>query len=412
MTKRIKIGKTAVDALEPGEKLYFVWDKAIPGFGVRVNPRTNKSPNGKKVYIFQYRNRGGATRRYKIGTHGALTADEARKLALQYSAGVERGEDPQDEKLKRRREMTLAQLCDEYITKAEAGSPEIRGKGGRPKKASTMKTDRIRIETVIKPVLGSRKLSDIGMKDVSDFVETVTKGKRLGGSAKGGPGAAARTKGLLSGILTYAVRQQLIDKNPAHGVAVDKGKKTSKLVMTPENYQAMGKALDESEISPYLRNMILLLAFTGCRRQEIVGLKWDEVNREDRRLDLADSKEGASQRMLSQRALDVLDEIDPVEGSKYVFPAPKGGDGAFTGFQKAIERFTERAGLPREIRSHALRHGFSSVAAELGYSQDIVGVLIGHSSNTTTSRYIHFLDKSLLAVADQTADTIFERMFA
>ena len=72
-----KMTKRSVEGLELHEKEYFVWDREISGFGVRVYP------SGRKTYLVQYRS-SGRTRRRTIGQHGVLTAiearDEARKL--------------------------------------------------------------------------------------------------------------------------------------------------------------------------------------------------------------------------------------------------------------------------------------------------------------------------------------------
>ncbi|MDG1470152.1 MAG: Arm DNA-binding domain-containing protein, partial [Ascidiaceihabitans sp.] len=70
----MKLTKRAVEALEIDGKDYFVWDSDVGGFGLRVYP------SGKKKYLIQYRN-GKRTRRYTIGSHGVLTADEARQEA-------------------------------------------------------------------------------------------------------------------------------------------------------------------------------------------------------------------------------------------------------------------------------------------------------------------------------------------
>jgi integrase len=66
--------------------------------------------------------------------------------------------------------------------------------------------------------------------------------------------------------------------------------------------------------------------------------------------------------------------------------------------------------LPPEITAHTLRHGFASVAADLGYSEPTIAALIGHRARSVTSRYIRHADSVLLAAADALANRIIELM--
>ena len=87
---RGKITKRAVDALVPASSDQFLWDQNLKGFGLKVTPA------GTKVYIFQYR-RGGRnfpTQRVKIGLHGRLTPEAARKEATRLSGTIAAGNDP------------------------------------------------------------------------------------------------------------------------------------------------------------------------------------------------------------------------------------------------------------------------------------------------------------------------------
>lgn len=62
----MRISKRTVDAAAPALRPHFLWDDALPGFGVVVHP------TGRKVYVVQYRNRHGRTRRLALGAHGVL----------------------------------------------------------------------------------------------------------------------------------------------------------------------------------------------------------------------------------------------------------------------------------------------------------------------------------------------------
>ena len=207
-----KLTKRFVEAVKPGPKGTAVWDDEVTGFGLRVYP------SGKRSYIVQYRARGRC-RRYTIGRHGIWTPEMARREAKALLGNVARGNDPAEEREEDRRALTVKQLCEQYIEDMEAGL--IMGKGGRPKRASTIEIDVGRIRRHIIPLLGTRRVRDITKPDMNNLMKDIIAGKtrvvmkteKLRGKAivRGGRGTAIRTIGLLGGIFSYAVESGVID---------------------------------------------------------------------------------------------------------------------------------------------------------------------------------------------------------
>ena len=213
-----KITKRAVDALQSASgRDVFVWDSELRGFGVRVKP------SGVRTFLIQYRNVEGRTRRLVLGQYGALTPENARDLAREKLAGVAKGEDPSAERHAVRAGMSVSEVCDWYLEEAEAG--RILGRNRRPIKASTLKMDRSRIETHIKPLLGARLVSGLTLRDIEGMQADIAAGKSArgrkagrGGKSTGGSGVASRTVGTLRGLLGHAARLKIVGKNPAEGV--------------------------------------------------------------------------------------------------------------------------------------------------------------------------------------------------
>jgi len=215
----VKITKRVVDAAEVREKDYVIWDDELPGFGLRV------FTSGKRSYVVQYRVRG-RSRRYTIGLHGVWAPETARQEAKVQFGRVAAGDDPVEDRQLNHRAITLKELCTRYLADLQAGL--ILGKGGRPKKASTIVTDTGRIERHIIPLIGTRRVKDLTKTDINKVLKDIMAGKtrvsvktkKLRGKAivRGGAGTATRTVGLLGGILTYAVEAGIIESNPAHGV--------------------------------------------------------------------------------------------------------------------------------------------------------------------------------------------------
>lgn len=413
--RRHRLTRRVVEAAEipPERKPYFLWDDEVRGFGVRI------FASGQRIFYIDYRARdAGRRRRMPIGAFGPLTCEEARRLAKATLGSVEWGEDPALERKTRRSSLTVAALCDRYLEAVEAG--QIIGKGGKPKKTSTVYIDRGRIARHIKPLIGARLVIDLTTPDIARFQRDVIAGKsravikteRKRGKAvvEGGAGTARRTIGLLGGILSFALEEGIIDRNPARGVkrSAD-GVRTRRL--TPDEYRALGVALDAAEddgASWQAVAGVKLLALTGCRLGEIQKLKWSEVDEARGCLSLEDSKQGASTRPAGHAVFDVLNELPRLDDEGYVLPRLR-GVGPFTGLGKAMTYIAELAKL-EGVTAHTLRHSLSSTAADMGMSQPTIGALLGHAKSGVTSRYIHQLDAVLVAAADRVAAEITRQM--
>jgi hypothetical protein len=91
--------KRFVESAQPGPTPIILWDDQLAGFGVKI------LPNGRRRYIIKYRVGGGRAARqrwYLAGTHGQITCEQAREIAVQVLAAVAKGEDPQGERAKYR----------------------------------------------------------------------------------------------------------------------------------------------------------------------------------------------------------------------------------------------------------------------------------------------------------------------
>jgi integrase len=319
----------------------------------------------------------------------------------------------------RRQAATVAELCDLYIADAEAGRLLTRRKVA--KKASTLGTDRGRIDRHIKPLLGQRKVAAVTCEDIDQFMHDVADGKtatRMKTSkergltrVRGGKGTASRTIGLLGAIFTYAVRNRMRSDNPVRGVMrFADGKRDRRL--NEEEYKALGEALRRAEaqhIWPATIAAARFLAVTGWRSGEAMGLRWADIDLARRTATLPDTKTGRSIRPLSKIACDVLQGFKLISDGHLVFPAMRGGV-LVKGFWKQWGKIAALGDLSAEITPHTLRHSFASVAADLGYSEPTIAALIGHKGQTVTSRYVHAADAVLLAAADAVANRTAELM--
>src|SRR5262249_17900856 len=298
---KMKLTKRTIDAIKPDGQDRVFWDAELRGFGLRAKP------GGLKSFLIQFRSRQGRTRRLTAGPCGRPSPDEARPEARPRLSEEERGLEPVERRLEEKHAITIGELSCEYLGKAETGL--IIGRKGLPKKASTLENDRGRIARHIIPLLGKKPLKDLTSADVKRFLEAVMSGKTAAvvktkphGLARvtGGTGAAARAVGLLGGMLTYARGVGYIEHNPAHGIRSTPDKRRS-FRLAPEGHRALGKAIEAAERKGehwQATAAIRLIAVTGCRRSEILHLKWSEVDLANSCLRFGDTKTGVSIRPL------------------------------------------------------------------------------------------------------------------
>jgi integrase len=362
-----------------------------------------------KSYLVQYRNAEGRTRRLVLGQHGTLTPEVARDLARKKLTAVAAGEDPSADRHAARAGMTLAEVCDWYLKEAEAG--RLLGRNRRPIKASTLHMDRSRIETHIKPLLGSRTVSGLTLRDVEGMQADIAAGKSArgrkgrGGRATGGAGVASRTIGTLRGLLGHAARLKIIGGNPAEGVRQLAGERRQRRLSEDEIChlgQVMRQAGAEGEHPTGLAAVRLML-LTGFRRMEALGLERRWFRRKEHCIRFPDTKSGPQVRVLGEAAMDCIEATPARDDSPFVFPTDW-GDGHFIGVVGVLHRLCVKAKLD-DVTPHTLRHTFASVAGDLGFSELTIAGLLGHSARGVTQRYVH-LDRALVVAADQVAAEI------
>jgi len=389
------LSKESVDAAEPAAARYIVWDEALAGFGLRVEP------SGRKTYVIRYRaggGRRGALRQFKLGTHGKLTPDQARRAAKTKLAQVQLGGDPQRDLGLDRERLTVSELCELYLREGADG-----------KKESTLKLDRIRIKRHILPRLGRLLVPEVSAADIQRLVRDVAAGRIKGEATphtRGGPGAAARTAGLLGGIFTFAVRRGLRPDNPLRLVTRPQDRRRERFLSSKE-LAVLGDTLTvvaATGAQPGHIAIIRILALTGARKNEIARLKWAELDEGSSSLKLGDSKTGQKRIPLGAAALQLL--VDwPKSDSPWVFPDPRDPKLPLRGLDWFWVSLRKRAGL-EDVRIHDLRHSFASAGLASGQGLPLIGKLLGHAHHGSTARYAHLADDPVREAADRIAAQI------
>jgi integrase len=419
------VDKKAVHDPENGVAASFFFDPDLRGFGLKVTPA------GHKSYFVQYRNGKGRKAekvRHVIGEHGApWTPDTAREEADRILAKAKLGESTVHAAREDKAALTVAELCEQYLRAAEAGVPMKRGSKLRVKKAITVRYDRGRIARHIVPLLGKKAVTKITGVDIRKFVDdlilgktaveeerTETNGVRKQGRLKveGGPGAARRALELLGGIFEYGKDRGLCADNPVRGVAKPASKGKDRWLNADE-FKRLGRALAAAEtdgINQKWIDAIKLAAFTGARRKDIQALEWADVDIDGQTLRLGDSKIGKNMRPLGKAAADILRRRAAKKASDvFVFPADRGSDRPMDGINGAFKKILKGAGI-NDVSPHTLRHTLCTHANDMGFSEPVIAAIVGHKRHTTTSRYTHHIDRTLITAADKISDRIARMM--
>ena len=147
-------------------------------------------------------------------------------------------------------------------------------------------------------------------------------------------------------------------------------------------------------------DIIRLLLLTGCRRSEILRVRWSEVDRD--RLVLADGNTGPRIVPLNTPARRIL-ERRPRGRSPFVFPSPRDSAQPRSRNLAFWNRARREAGI-EYVRLHDLRHTHASHAVMNGVP--VVARLLGHSDVRTTLRYAHHGDREFAAAAERVGQAI------
>jgi integrase len=250
----MKLDKATVAALKlpPGRGELFVWDDDLPGFGVRLR--------GAGVrWIVQYRV-GAQQRRESLGDVRKVTLHAARKIARQRFAQAELGTDPAAEKARARvaaaaTKLTLEKVAESYLA-VKAGVV-------RP---ATHDQTRLHLTNHWR-VLAGRPLDSIKRSDVATTLHQITQ--------QHGRTAAARARSNLSALFGWAMREGLCEANPVLATNDPaEGIKPRERVLSDRELTVVWRACLDDDFGRIVRLLIL----TGCRREEIGGLKWSEID--------------------------------------------------------------------------------------------------------------------------------------
>ena len=358
---------------KPGPRDTFLFDKTLPGFGLRIHP------SGRKVWIVQARIEG-RSRRIVIARHGEIELAEARRRARDMLARIRAGGNPADDIQREKKTPAFREFADEYLRRCE---PHW--------KPSGRKTVRIYLKSRILPAFGKMPLDRIGPEDVAAWFDAASRDK---------PGAANRAFEILRAMMFRAEEWGLRERgaNPCLGIARNPGKRIARFLDIDE-LARLGRALAAHEARwPEAVAAIRLLTLTGCRRGEVLNLRWRDIGADA--INLRDSKTGPRAVPLGEAARALIEALPGArDPDVFLFPRHAEGKGIWV-LTDCWRAACADAGLGR-LRLHDLRHTAASQAVMSGENLPLVGKLLGHRRHRTTAGYAHVADNHLAEAAER-----------
>ncbi len=372
--ERIKLTNAAVARLRPREREYTVWDSRAPGLGVRVRPSGGMS----YVLLLDF---GGRSKRISLGRVGVRSLEEVRRDCHARRANPEAEEKP-----------ATAQPVPLFRDFVAGPWKKTHFDGYKP---STKKGVQHELSAQLLPAFGTKPLDRISEARIRRWFERYS---------RTAPGNANHVLARLQQILSFAIACGHIARNPAAGIAFNRRLPLTRF-LSREELARLHAALDrcacrESGRQP--ADIIRLLLLTGCRKGEILGLRWTEVRSDA--LVLADSKTGPRTVPLSSRARAIIDR-QPRDKSPFVFPSPLNPSRPRSADLPLWYRVRREAGI-KDCRLHDLRHTMASHAVMNGVPVPVVSRLLGHSNTRMTLRYAHLADRDIEAAAERVGEAM------
>ena len=331
-----------------------IWDEALQGFAVRVQP------NGGKTWIYVYSVKG-RPRWVTIGKVGVLDATEARKRAMLMAVARVDGRDPAGERQAARKAETFGRLVERYIM--EHASRHNRS--WRQCEALLRKHALPRWE--------HRPARSIARRDVREMLGAISS-----------PSVAAAVHVNLGACFRWAVEQEICEINPARGIRRPRGPSRERILDDAE-LPAFWNAFERRGLGVF---KVLLLTgqrpgeCANMRHEQIQGVWWNMPGLPIAELGWPGVKNSKSHRVyLVPEVLALIGPFDQRSGDKsgFVFKRRSGLDAL-------MREICTELGAER-LTPHDLRRTFASTVTRLGFSRDAMDRVLNHRKGSVSATY-------------------------
>lgn len=313
---------------------------------------------GTKTYYFAMRFQG-RTVQFKIGRVGDIKLTDARARAHTYREQATKGEDPSRERKESLRDITLKQFYENVYR------PEY---SVVYKKSGSIKND----DSIFGHRLGmfhNRTLLSINSNEIEKLHNKIKMDLS--------PYTANRMLSLIKHMYGIAVKQGYVrrDANPTEQLSKFPEKSRGRFLQSdelPRFFDAL-----ETEPNQVFKNYILISLFSGIRRNNVLSMRWSDVDLKNEFIYLPETKNGEPQQVpMSNQLKELLEGIKSVSDSEWVIPSNKSKSGHLEDPKRPWQDLLARAGI-KDLRLHDLRRTQGSYQSITGASMQIINPSVG-----------------------------------
>jgi integrase len=344
--------RIAALTLPPGKSELRVPDNDARGLFVRLRADTDR-----RVWAIRFPNDRWLT----IGDVSKIEPKDARKIARRRFAEFELGGDPVAAKAeaRTRAKLTMGMVADNYLDAV-----------GATLRASTVKAAKRYFDVHWRP-LRALPIHKIARRNVAARLGEIKK--------EAGVAAAARARANLSALFGWAMREGLLEANPVIGTNDPAAE------LHPRE-----RALSDGDIRVIWRTcgdddfgrIVKLLLLTGCRRDEIMRLRWSEVDLDTGKLSIPKERvknRRALQLPLPPLAVEILKSAPLRHDREYVFGFWGKGFGGSTWYKLALDKRIADGGQKiAPWRLHDLRRTVRTGLGSLGVRPHVAELVLNH----------------------------------
>ena len=401
-----KLTQTFVNTVKPADKLLRIRDTNTVGLVLFVNA------GGKKSYFVDYKRLNGKRADYKIGDASRYTLAEARDIARDFLASIDKGIDPTEPEKK----ITLGEFVKDIYT------PWV------------LENRRSGESTVYMLNANFGFLFDTPLEQITIGDIEKWRGKRKKGGLK--TSSINRRITALKAAINWAARRNIIEASPLTKLErLSEEDCDSKVRYLSEEERArLEEALDareaelrkargshndwlktrgmksvvmlgEDDFADHLKPLVLLSLSTGIRRNSLLSLEWRDVNFANKVIMVrAITSKNKKQYYVSMNKL-AFDTISRWHAQskrtgpgQLIFPSPQTGK-KMGDCRTAWESLLKRAGI-ESFRWHDMRHDFASQLVMNGVDLNTVRELMGHADLKMTLRYAHLAPETKMKAVE------------
>ena len=370
--KKVRLTDAGVARLRPGRTEYIVRDIRVAGLGVRVRP------SGHRSFVWHGTVNGKAMR-LTVGSAALMTVEEARSECRAFLDGTH--------------PLCSADTADRTSVPLFRDFVMVDWLPARRDRYSQNWGERVErmVQHRLLPAFGTLRLDRIGRPGVERWFDAMSRKT---------PGAANVTLAVLRQIMDAAKAAGHVGTDPVAGVRPNPGRKMTRFLSAEEIgrlHRTLDRLVEERPSRRPQADIIRLLLLTGCRKSEILTLRWSEVDGD--MLRLAEAKTGPRTVWLSEAAQAIIAR-QPRSGSVFVFPSPRDPARPQSRNLGLWRRVRREAGI-EDVRLHDLRHTVASQAVARGVPLPTVARMLGHTQPTMTLRYAHVGDREVEEAAER-----------